>query len=158
MKTKLKRKIFAGLLVLSLGSALLMLGCDRSATRGGNVDQRLADLEKQVGMLKEQNRDVRAKLKAANSFGSSGLADFFAHPEFWQCTYDSSWSDCSSRCSQLTSQRYLKCLTDHPEGPERQRCVRENAEAGTACLKGCPVQASPTEPPGCIGGSGPSIL
>lgn len=154
MKTRLKRKIFVGLLVLSLGSVLLMLGCDRTATREGNLDQRVADLEKQVGMLKEQNRDVRAKLKAANSFGRSPLADFFASPEFWQCTYDSSWSDCSSRCSKSTSDGLNACFAEHPVGPARQKCVDENTARGAACLKGCPVQASPTELPGCIGGGG----
>src|SRR5712691_9220460 len=93
-------------LVLTLSSALLLFGCDRAAPGGGGVDKRVADLEKQVAGLQEQNRDVRAKLRAAHGFGRSPLEDFFASPEFWQCTYDSSWADCSSRCSKQTSEGF----------------------------------------------------
>jgi uncharacterized coiled-coil protein SlyX len=158
--------------VLSLTSALLLFGCDRATPGGGGVDKRVADLEKQVAGLQEQvaglqeqvaglqeqfaglqeqNRDVRAKLRAAHSFGRSPLEDLFASPEFWQCTYDSSWADCSNRCSKQTSDGYQACLTK-PEGPERVQCINENTATGQACLQACPVQTSPTDPPECRGG------
>ena len=152
---RLQRKIFVAILALSLGSALLMLGCERPATREAGADKRLADLEKQVEMMREQNRDVRAKLRAAHSFGRSALGDFFASPEFWQCTYDSSWSDCSSRCSKQTSEGLTACLKK-PEGSERQDCIDKNTERGEACLKNCPVQMSPTDLPDCGGGTRPA--
>ena len=114
-EARLQRKIFVAMLVLSLGSALLLVGCERSAAGGASVDKRVADLEKQVAALQEQSRDVRVKLKAANGFGNSPLGDFFASPEFWQCTYDSSWADCSSRCAQQTAARRRLCF-DKPEG------------------------------------------
>ena len=155
-EARLQRKIFVAMLVLSLGSALLLVGCERSAAGGASVDKRVADLEKQVAALQEQSRDVRVKLKAANGFGNSPLGDFFASPEFWQCTYDSSWADCSSRCAQQTAARRRLCF-DKPEGPERVNCINENTAAGAACLKNCPVQMSPTELPNCGGGAGPVI-
>jgi hypothetical protein len=149
---RLKKKTFVAILVLSLGAALLLFGCERPTTGGGGVDKRMADLEKQVGTLQEQNRDLRAKLKAAHGFGRSSLEDFFASPEFWQCTYDSSWADCSSRCTKQTSDGYKLCL-QKPEGPERTNCINDNTARGQACLKACPVQTSPTDPPECRDGT-----
>ena len=148
-------KFFVVMLVLSLGSALLLFGCERPATGGGGVDKRVADLEKQIATLQDRNRDVRAKLRAAHAFGRSPLGDFFASPEFWQCTYDSSWADCSSRCSKQTSDGFKLCL-QKPEGPDRTNCINENTTRGQACLQSCPVQTSPTDPPECRG-SGPAI-
>src|SRR5437868_3153887 len=141
--------------VLSLGCVLLLVGCDRLTTRGGGVDKRVADLEKQVATVQEQNRDIRAKARAAHIFGRSSLGDFFASSEFWQCTYDSSWADCSSRCSKQTSDGNRTCF-EKPEGPERTNCINENTERGAACLKACPVQVSPIGPPTCAGGIGPA--
>lgn len=143
----------AAALVLSLGSALLLLGCDRAAPGGGGIDKRVADLEKQVGTLKERDRDLRAKLRLRHSFPTrSPLEDFFASPEFWECTYDSSWSDCANRCSKQTNEGFQACLANHPEGPGRVQCIEENSARGQNCLKACPVQTSPTDPPGCSGG------
>lgn len=154
-ETRLPKKIFIVMLVLSLGSTILLFGCERPG--GAAADKRVADLEKQVQVLQEQNRDLRAKARAAHIFGNTSLQDFFASPEFWQCTYDSSWADCSSRCSKQTRDGYNACLQNHPEGPERQACVTENAESGAACLKNCPVQMSPLSPPDCAGGTGPHL-
>jgi hypothetical protein len=111
----------------------------------------VAELEKQVAALQEQNRDTRAKLRAAHGFGRSPLEDFFASPEFWQCTYDSAWADCSSRCSKATQEGYKLCL-QKPEGPERINCINENSARGQACLRACPVQTSPLDPPECSTG------
>jgi hypothetical protein len=135
-------------LLAGLASALLFTGCDRAASGAGDSEKRLAALEKQVEIFKEQNRDLRAKIRASHGFRSP-LADFFASPEFWQCTYDSSWSDCSSRCSKQTGDGYQACLDNHPEGPEREKCINENTANGSACLKGCPVQTSPIDPTSC---------
>lgn len=148
------RKPLVVMLALGLGSTLLLGGCERPATDGGGVDKRMANLEKQVVTLQEQNRDIRAKLRAAHAFGRSPLEDFFASPEFWQCTYNSSWADCSNRCSKQTSEGYQLCL-EKPEGPERVNCINDNTARGQACLKACPVQSSPTDPPECRVGSGP---
>ncbi len=150
-----QKKIFVAMMVLSMGSALLFFGCERPTTGGGDVDKRVADLEKQVATLQERNRDLRAKARAAHVFGRSSLGDFFASAEFWQCTYDSSWSDCSSRCSKQTSDGQAACIKNHPEGPGRVSCINENTERGAACLKNCPVQSSPTSPLDC-GGIGPA--
>lgn len=139
--------------VLGLGCALLLAGCTPAPAGGGAAtEKRLADLEKSVGTLKAQNTDLRAKLRTQNVFsGRSPLGDFFASPEFWECTYDSSWSDCSSRCSKNTADRNTACL-QKPEGPERVQCVQQAAADGSACLKACPVQTSPTDPPSCSSG------
>ena len=135
--------------VVSVGCALLAIGCGGAG--GGGVDKRLADLEKKVTTLQDQNRDLRVKLRTSHAFpGGSPLQDFFNSPEFWQCAYDSSWSDCSSRCAKQTAERNKACL-DKPEGPERQQCVQQVALDGSNCLKACPVQTSPTDPPGCRG-------
>lgn len=77
-----------------VGSSLLALalaGCQQAAPAGGDaMEKRIADLEGQVGAVQEQNRDLRAKMAASHPFGRSPLDAFFARPEFWQCTYDSS--------------------------------------------------------------------
>jgi hypothetical protein len=151
------RKIFLTMLVLSLGSALLLFACDRPATREASIDKRVADLEKQVGILTEQNRDLRIKARAVHAFGRSPLGDFFASAEFWQCTYDSSWADCSSRCSKATADGLAACKKNHPEGPARQECVDDNTERGENCLKNCPVQSSPISPLDCAGGTRPAM-
>lgn len=148
--------IYVAALVLSLAFTLLLSGCERSTTGGEAAEKRVADLEKQVAVLKEQNRDLRAKARAVHVFGRSSLGDFFASPEFWNCTYDSSWSDCSSRCSKQTSEGLAACIKNHPEGPDRQRCVNENTERGANCLGNCPVQMSPISPSDCGGGIRPA--
>lgn len=150
-RSRLQKKFFAAALALSLGSLFILSGCERSTAGGEAVDKRVAELEKQVAALQEQNRDLRAKARAMHVFGRSPLDDFFASPEFWQCTYDTSWSDCASRCSKQTSEGYKACL-QKPEGPERESCVKENSERGANCLKNCPVQVSPIGPPDCARG------
>ena len=141
---------------LSLGCALLVAGCNPAPAGGGGAEKRLADLEKSVGALKAQNADLRAKLRSQNAFpGRSPIADFFNSAEFWECTYDSSWSDCSSRCSKATTDRNKACL-EKPEGPDRQQCVEQAAADGSTCLQNCPVQVSPIGPPSCAGGGGPA--
>lgn len=148
-------------LIVGVVSALVLVGCsptpagnDAAAAPGGSTEKRLAELEKSVGTLQAQNTDLRAKLRSQNVFsGRSPLGDFFAAPEFWECTYDSSWSDCSSRCSKNTANRNKECLK-LPEGAERVACVEKAAADGAACLKACPVQTSPIGPPACAGGIG----
>ena len=143
-------------LVVSLGCALLLASCTAPPTGGGGVDKRLAEVEKKVATLQAQNTDLRAKVRTSHAFPTGNpLTDFFNSPEFWQCTYDSSWSDCSSRCSKATSDRYKACLMK-PEGPERVNCINQSSADGAACLKACPVQTSPTDPPSCSGGGGPA--
>jgi len=144
-------------LALTLGCALLVAGCNPApAGGGGGTEKRLAELEKSVGTLKAQNSDLRAKIRTRNSFpGLSPIDDFFNSPGFWECTYDSSWSDCSSRCSKATGEANKLCM-DKPEGPERIECVKKASADGALCLKNCPVQTSPTDPPSCSGGGGPA--
>ncbi len=150
-----KKTSFVAMLVVSLGAPLLLVGCEQPKVGGSGVEKRVADLEQQVGALQQQNHDLRAKLKASHGFGRTPLGDFFASPEFWQCTYDSSWADCSGRCSKQTSTGYQACL-QKPEGPERVTCIADNTASGEACLKACPVQTSPIGPPECRGGAGPA--
>ncbi len=139
-------------LLLGAGCALVLAGCDQSGMGGGKS---IADLEKKIAAVEDQNRDLRAKMAAAQPFlNRSPLGNFFASPEFWQCTYDSSWSDCSSRCSKQTSDGYQACLANNPEGPKRQACVEENTQRGANCLANCPVQMSPINPAVCTGGGG----
>lgn len=136
--------------------ALALAGCGQTKVAGGEgLEKRIADLEKEITATQDQNRDIRAKLHASHTFGRSPLDSFFASPEFWQCTYDSSWSDCANACSTQTSAGFKACLASHPEGPERVKCVDDNTARGSACLKNCPVQTSPIGPPICRGGSRP---
>ena len=136
--------------LLSIGCALVIAGCDRPAHDGGGGGDRVAQLEKQVTAMKDRDRDLRTKMAARSAFpGGSPLDDFFASPEFWQCTYDSAWSDCASRCTKATSDGYKACLANHPPGPARVQCVEENSRRGSDCLRNCPVQTNPTEPPLC---------
>lgn len=149
------RAILAG-----FGCVVLLAGCNPTtgggAGGGGDMEKRLAALETSVTTLKAQNTDLRAKLRTRNAFpGRSPIEDFFNSPEFWQCTYDSSWSDCANRCSAQTAEANKLCL-DKPEGPERVKCVNDAAAAGSRCLMNCPVQTSPTDPPSCRGG-GPAL-
>ena len=134
--------------VLSLGCALLVVGCSPPAP-SGDSEKRLKALEGKVATLQQQNSDVRAKLKAFHGFpGRSPLGDFFASPEFWQCTYDSAWSDCADRCGMNSATSLIEC-NKKPEGPDRQKCVQEAADAASKCLMACPVQTSPTDPTSC---------
>ena len=119
--------------ILALVGVLVLTGCEERANRP-------ADLEQRVAALEQQNRDLRTKMAASQSLlgGRSGLENFFDAPEFWQCTYDSGWSDCASRCTRQTRAGYQACLRNHPDGPQRQQCVQENAQRGSACLNACP--------------------
>jgi hypothetical protein len=140
--------------ILGLGCAALVAGCSPAPAGGGGAEKRLAELEKSVAGLKADNTDLRAKLKARNVFSDrSPLGDFFASPEFWECTYDSSWTDCSGRCSATTAAANKICM-QKPAGPERVSCIEKATADGAACLKACPVQTSPTGPPSCVGGIG----
>ena len=65
--------LWASLLVLTLA------GCGSRPPPGGDgMEKRLADLEKGAAAMQEQNRDLRAKLRAAHTFGRSPLQDFLA--------------------------------------------------------------------------------
>ena len=134
--------------LLSLACALTLSGCDQAGRMGGG-DKRVAELEKQVAAAQAQNNDLRVKIAARQSLGQWGWDNFLREPEFWQCTYDSAWSDCASRCTKATNAGYKACLANHPEGPEREQCVRENALRGSNCLQNCPVQMNPINPPIC---------
>ena len=137
-------------LAFTISSALFVLGC--SPPPAGGVDQRVAALEKQVATASEQNRDLRAKLRIRNSFPTQSPLDaFFASPEFWQCTYDSSWSDCASRCAKQTAE-HRKVCAQKPTDAEKLKCFEDASASGAACLKACPVQSSPTNPLDCSGG------
>lgn len=128
--------------------ATLLAGCNATVPAGNAAsDKRVAALEKEVAMLKERDRDVRAKIRASHGWGNSPVEDFLSSPEFWECTYDSGWSDCANRCSAQTSSGYQACL-QKPEGPERVACVNDNSARGAACLKACPKQTNPITP-GC---------
>jgi hypothetical protein len=143
-------------LVLGLGLAVLLAGCNSPPAAGGATDKRIAELEKQVGALKDQNRDIRAKSRIASQFGGfrSPLENFFAAPEFWECTYDSSWSDCSSRCAKTAADGHKIC--DGKPAGEQQSCHQGVTDTAATCVQNCPVQMSPTNPPSCSGGGGPA--
>lgn len=133
-------------------AATLLAACNAPSTApaaagDGASQARLAALEKEVARLKERDRDVRAKIRVAHGWGNTPWDDFLANPDFWECTYDSGWSDCATRCSRQTSQGYQACLLK-PEGPDRVRCVEQNSARGAACLKACPKPSTPTTP-GC---------
>lgn len=139
---------FSAAAPLALVLGTLLAGCNATVPAGSDAsNQRLAALEKEVALLKERDRDVRAKIRVSHGWGNSPVEDFLANPDFWECTYDTGWSDCANRCSTQTSQGYLACL-QRPEGPERQRCVKENSDRGAACLQACPTPSTPTAP-GC---------
>lgn len=128
--------------------AILLAGCNATVPASSDASsKRLAALEKEVALLKERDRDVRAKIRVSHGWGNSPVQDFLANPDFWECTYDTGWSDCATRCSTQTSRGYQACL-QRPEGPERQRCVEENSNRGAACLRACPAPSAPTTP-GC---------
>ena len=134
--------------LLGIGVALSLAGCDQAGRGGGGGD--VAELQKQVTAVQDQNRDLRAKIAASQPFiNRSPLGNFFANPEFWQCTYDSSWSDCSARCSKATAAGQKACEANHPEGDARKACVAENSARGANCLRNCPVQMSPINPAIC---------
>ncbi|WP_205480388.1 hypothetical protein [Sphingomonas arenae] len=132
------------ILSTTLVCVIALAGCRESAPRQEGLEQRVVALE-------QQNRDLRMKMAASQSLlgGRTGLENFFDAPEFWECTYDSGWSDCASRCTKQTRAGYQACLSRHPEGPARQQCVTENAQRGSACLNACPKQTNPISPPGC---------
>lgn len=135
-----------GLMFGGLGLAFILAACSPAPT--GDSEKRLAALEQKVTGLKAQNDDLRVKAAAVQSFPrGSPLDDFFASREFWECTYDSAWSDCARRCSKQTSDG-AKICAQKPEG-ERLACFKENTDRGANCLKACPVQSSPTTPPRC---------
>jgi len=116
--------------------SLVLAGCNRETSGGGSAD--LAELQKQVQAAQQSNKDLRMKIAARQAVTGNPLDDFFNAPEFWQCTYDSGWSDCAGRCTKATSAGYKACL-QRPEGPQRQQCIRENSLRGSNCLKNCPV-------------------
>jgi len=142
----------ASVLTLGFCSVLLVLGCSPKTEGGEGVEKRVADLEKRVATLQEQSRDLRAKVGLSHRFPTGDpLADFFANPEFWECTYDTAWSDCGNRCAKQTGDGFKACQTK-PEGPERVQCIDDNTKSGQSCLNACPVQTAPTDPPACRGG------
>jgi len=125
-------------LLLSVSCALVLAGCGQGGLGGGGGDKRLADIEKQVKDSQDQNRDLRTKMAAREALGDWGWNHFLHEPEFWQCTYDSGWSDCANRCTKQTSDGYKACM-QKPEGPVRNACIQANAENGASCLKSCPA-------------------
>lgn len=137
-------------LLVAVGCAFLLSSCNSSG--GGSADERMAELEKKVAATQEENRDLRAKMRIAQSFGArSPLAEFFAADEFWQCTYDSSWTDCSKRCADQAAEHRSQCekMTDEQDS---LKCYTEASDNAANCVQACPVQMSPTSPPNCGGG------
>ena len=130
-------------LVLCLGAALFTASCGQD----GGVDKRVAELEKQVAALQAQNRDTRAKLRVSHLPRGSPLDEFFSAPEFWQCTYDSSWTDCSGRCSTAYAKHRKTC--EALPLADRQDCFTDADNSVISCMNNCPVQSSPATPPIC---------
>jgi hypothetical protein len=133
---------------VALGSLLLLPGCQRQPSSGEAA--KISHIEGEIAALKQQNSDLKAKLAAAHVFGRSPLGNFFASPEFLQCTYDSSWTDCSRRCNKQTSTGFDACIKNHLEGPDRVSCINDNSKAGEGCLKACPVHMSPLSTNRCL--------
>jgi hypothetical protein len=132
--------------LLGLGCVLFLSSC-----YGGGADKRITDLETRLTATQDQNRDLRAKMSAAQSFAvRSPLAEFFAADDFWQCTYNSSWSDCSSRCAKAAALHRHQCaaMTDDAK---RGKCYIEASDNAAHCVQNCPVQMSPTSLPNCRG-------
>lgn len=128
-------------LLLSLGCALILAGCGQGGMGGGGADKRIAELEKQVKASQDRDRDLRTKMAARESLGEWGWNSFLSEPEFWQCTYDSAYADCSNRCSKDYVEANKICM-EKPVGPERQSCLDENDQRNRTCQMNCP---RPTE-------------
>lgn len=125
--------------LFSVACALVLTGCMKAPNGGAGDNKQLAELQKQVAAAQQANKDLRTKIAARLAVTGDPLDDFFNAPEFWQCTYDSGWSDCANRCTKATSDGYKACIANNPPGPARQQCVNENAQRGSNCLKNCPV-------------------
>ena len=124
-------------ILFSVACALALTSCSQGASGGGG-DKKLEELQKQVAAAQQQNKDLRTKIAARQALTGDPLGDFFGAPEFWQCTYDSGWSDCANRCTKATSAGYKACIENNPVGPARTQCINKNTESGQNCLKNCP--------------------
>jgi hypothetical protein len=111
-----------------------------------DLEQRVTDLEAQVALLLEHNRDLRAKLKIEMS---AALRNFFNAPEMWECTYDSGWADCATVCRENATDRFNACMARHPEGQSRVDCINDSTSRTQSCLSNCPTPTLPSNPFGC---------
>jgi hypothetical protein len=124
----------------------MQVGC--AATTQG-IDPRTAELEKENARLREKDAAVKARLATIRQFPfRSPLEDFFASPEFWECTYDSGASDCAARCASEAAALRAAC-EQKPSCEEKQRCYEEAAQRAAACVQACPRPPVPTDPAIC---------
>lgn len=122
------------------------VGC--AATTQGS-DPRTAELEQENARLRDKDDAAKAKLATIRQFPfRSPLGDFFASPEFWECTYDSGWSDCAARCAAEAATLRAEC-EKKPTCEERQRCFEEAAQRAATCVQACPRSPVPTDPTLC---------
>lgn len=113
------------------------------------IDPRTAELERENATLRERDAAAKAKLATIRKFPfRSPLGDFFASPEFWECTYDSGWSDCAARCAGEAADLRAAC-EQKPSCEEKQRCYEEAAQRAATCVQACPRSPVPTDPAMC---------
>jgi hypothetical protein len=108
--------------------------------KNDDPDTRLAELEEKVGQLERRANDFALKSQILVDLSSpsfeTGIDRFFAEPEFWENTYDSSQADCSRRCSAdyRSASEACAALAD-PD--ERKRCQETADQAVAACHANC---------------------
>ncbi len=123
------------------------VGC---AATTQSVDPRTAELEQENARLRAKDDAVKAKLATIRKFPfRSPLEDFFASPEFWECTYDSGSSDCAARCAAEAAGLRAAC-EQKPSCEEKQRCYEEAAQRAATCVQACPRPRVPTDPAICL--------
>jgi hypothetical protein len=107
-----------------------------ACNQGDGNSEEVAQLRQEVTELRQSNQDTRLKLQlAGHVWGRSPLGDFFAAPEFWENTYDSSGADCARRC-QSANGPVRKACAAKPES-EREQCYTDAANDLGLCVQRC---------------------
>lgn len=106
----------------------------------GELAKLVANLEDRVFNLERRANDFALKGQILGDITppsfETGIDRFFAEPEFWENTYDSTQADCSRRCSKDYVEHLAACdaLTE-PE--KRQACRAEAYTTVVACHANC---------------------
>ena len=105
----------------------------------GDTGKAIGDLEERVAALERRANDFALKGQILGDITPSfetGIDRFFAEPEFWENTYDSSQADCSRRCSEAYRE-HLKACEDVAGVTAREACRSQARAAVIACHATC---------------------